>query len=210
MTSKKQLATRMVCIALLGALAPGRGMTAIGDTASSPLTELEEVRVHGESLIARIEAAEDAFFALYNAVNTQRRYDIACGVTRIDRDSLVMVRRCVPEFRVHYKPVSYYVVGPLDATACGGPGAFAGGWHSSFTGCGQAPGREVYVLHGSPESAARYAAHVLQVIQGEPRLVDKAAELGEMYDELDATSKRYVELKPPRRSERARVGPRGK
>lgn len=209
MTCKKRLAAMMASLVWL-ASASGTALAAISAAPESRLTELDEIRVHGQSLVERIEAAEDAFFARYNEVNTQRRYAIRCGVTHVDPDSLAMERKCVPEHRIHYAPVSYYMPDVYGfRSTCSAHAYSVASWNSHFDGCLIGNGREVFVTMGSPEADARYAAHVLKVVTGDARLLDQAAELKELYAQLDAASARYVELKPKRGTSRTRANPRG-
>src|SRR5690606_1584830 len=64
------------------------------------------------------------------------------------------------------------------------------------------------VMPASRENQAEYARHVLAVIHSDQRLLDKVGELAALYDELESTQKRYVDLKPPRKSARSRTHPR--
>lgn len=210
MTSKMCLATRNVCFALIAALAAHTATGATVDASSrsmNELQELDEVWVHGERIVQRIEAAEDDFFALYNDLNTRRRYDVRCGVTALSRDSMIMVRKCAPEFRMTY--TSFYVPNPsYGSVMCRDNASFRGSWNAHFDSCFGAAGREVMVMPASRENQAEYARHVLAVIHSDQRLLDKVGELAALYDELESTRKRYVDLKPPRKSTRPRTHPR--
>jgi hypothetical protein len=71
--------------------------------ASAPSTaeiieELEEVVVHGRRLKDEIIQAEDKYFALFNEVNKDDRYDTQCLALELERDSRLQHRACIPGF----------------------------------------------------------------------------------------------------------------
>lgn len=206
MTSKVHLAARNACLALVSTLCVDLAMGADVATDVSPqpveeLQELDDVWVHGERLAQRIEKAEDDFIALYNELNSTSRYDVRCGVMALQRGSMIMVRRCAPEFRLSY--ATYYAPDiNYGRSAC--TSYVGGGWNSQFDSCLNAPGREVAAVRGATGNEQEYASNVLKVIQSDPRLQDMGTKLGTLYDELQLTRQRYVKLKPPEKSLKAK------
>jgi len=82
-------------------------LAATGVAAQSPapaanpgevLEELEEVVVHGRRLKDEIIKAEDKYFALFNEVNKDDRYDTHCVALQMERDSRMQSRACIPGF----------------------------------------------------------------------------------------------------------------
>lgn len=72
-----------------------------GEVASVPaptFEELDEIVVKGKRLSEEIEEAEDEFFALFNKINTDDRYDTSCVQVRLDSDSRMQSRACIPGF----------------------------------------------------------------------------------------------------------------
>jgi hypothetical protein len=65
---------------------------------SEVLDELEEVVVHGRQLKDEIVKAEDKYFALFNEVNKDDRYDTHCVSLQMDRESRLQTRACIPGF----------------------------------------------------------------------------------------------------------------
>lgn len=210
MPSKMCLAARKVCLALVSVLCVDLAMGAGADADRQPVAEpdeLEAIWVHGKSLVQRIEEAEDEFFEIYNKLNKTNRYDVQCGVTALSRDSMIMVRKCAPEYRLSY--ATYYLpdqnYGRYVGTSIGGDC-----WGSSYNDCTRWPGREVTVLQGTIGNQAEYARNVLNVIQSDQGLQARAADLGKLYTELELTQQRYVELNPPRKSATPRLHPRSR
>ena len=62
------------------------------------LEELDEVVVHGRQLKEEIIKAEDKYFALFNEVNKDDRYDTHCVSLAMERDSHLQHRACIPGF----------------------------------------------------------------------------------------------------------------
>jgi hypothetical protein len=62
------------------------------------IEELEEVVVSGRRLKDEIIKAEDKYFALFNEVNKDDRYDTHCVALQMERDSRMQSRACIPGF----------------------------------------------------------------------------------------------------------------
>lgn len=80
------------------ASAPGEAASIPTPPAVEDLVELDEIWVRGKSLGRLIEDAEDAFFARYNELNTNDKYDVFCGDLALSRGSMIVTRTCVPGF----------------------------------------------------------------------------------------------------------------
>ncbi|HUG73726.1 MAG TPA: hypothetical protein VMK82_09900 [Steroidobacteraceae bacterium] len=175
------------------------------------LQQLDEIWVRGERLAQVIEDAEDEFFALYNKLNENRRFDVHCGHVALSRDSLIMTRACVPGF------------------IAGGPNHYSQAWscptfsrRSGFAFTGSGSGIEF--IHPGSHSAGicrpasmgavstvrrqEYADNVLKVIYGDPQLLDMAGDLASLYREMKLTQQRYVTVKPRHKYARPGVNPR--
>jgi len=76
------------------AAGPGAGASVPTPT----FEELDEIVVKGKRLSEEIEEAEDEFFALFNKINTDDRYDTHCVQVRLDSDSRLQSRACIPGF----------------------------------------------------------------------------------------------------------------
>jgi hypothetical protein len=87
-----------------GVTAVAIAMIAVAQTAAPAapaqevLDELEEVVVRGKRLKDEIIEAEDKYFALFNEVNKDDRYDTSCVSLQMDRDSRLQHRACIPGF----------------------------------------------------------------------------------------------------------------
>lgn len=177
--------------------------------------ELEEIRVHGESLARRIERAEDDFFALYNALNADDRFDVHCGQMALHPGSMIMQRTCVPGFLADQlepqtvKPAFSLLYSPDGCTRV--PSAPPDSTLPAYAdGCGfSGPSfltmdRYLRTTHaGSPAPVSlravhyrdRYANTVAAVIRADTRLQDKAAGLSRLYEELQSTQQQYQQMK---------------
>ncbi len=178
--------------------------------------ELEEIRVHGESLARRIERAEDDFFALYNILNADDRFDVHCGQMALHPGSMIMQRTCVPGFLVDQlelpqtvKPAFSLLYSPDGCTRV--PSASGDSTLSTYAdGCGfsgpsfQSMDRYLRSTHASSPAPVslravhyrdQYANTVAAVIRADARLQDKAAGLSRLYEELESTQQQYRELK---------------
>jgi hypothetical protein len=174
------------------------------------LQQLDEIWVRGQSLARTIETAEDKFFALYNKLNEDRRFDVSCGDIALSRDSMIMTRTCVPHFLVDY--VTYYSPAPNPGVVNCNP-VRGEDFVSSLGGGGgcNASGREVSPRSTSVSLLRRqdYANNVLTVIHGDPQLLEMAEDLARLYGELELTQRRYIKERPDRRSTtRPAVNPR--
>ena len=78
--------------------------TAATETAQSPeeqLQELGEIMVRGKRLLDLIADEEDDFYALFNQVNKDEKYDTSCVYLNLDPQSLtasIKSRVCIPGF----------------------------------------------------------------------------------------------------------------
>lgn len=176
--------------------------------------ELEEIRVHGESLARRIERAEDDFFALFNALNADDRFDVHCGQMALHPGSMIMQRTCVPgfladqlelpqtvkpAFSLLYTPDHCSYVPSADSTLS----TYADG--CGFSGPSfQSMDRYLRSTHASSPAPVslravhyrdQYANTVVAVIRADARLQDKAAGLSRLYVELESTQQQYREMK---------------
>lgn len=173
--------------------------------AVDPLEELEEVWVHGRSLANRITDAEDEFFALYNKVNKNNKFDVHCGYMNLTRDSMIMVRTCVPDFLARYSRSYYGYTGSQSFSSVSNfPSTFGGyGGYNGFggysgvvsfggrSGYGYAPPADLMATHYRED----YAKNVLNVIYGDPGLLEKAKGLAVLYNEMEVVQGRYKELR---------------
>lgn len=85
--------TAMVAFAQAPAPAP-----APAASSAEVIEELEEVVVHGRHLKDEIVKAEDKYFALFNDVNKDDRYDTHCVSLQMQQDSRMQSRACIPGF----------------------------------------------------------------------------------------------------------------
>jgi hypothetical protein len=70
-------------------------------TPADQLQELDEVMVRGKRLLDQIADEEDDFYALFNKVNKDEKYDTSCVYLNLDPDSLtasIKSRVCIPGF----------------------------------------------------------------------------------------------------------------
>jgi hypothetical protein len=232
-----------IFIILSGRISLAADAPPAGEVASAPaqvaaesLVELDEVWVRGRNLTRLIEDAEDAFFARYNALNRNDRFDVHCGDVVLSRGSMIMTRTCLPGFIAdrmpsgiqvarsgYYQPPTAFgsptCYGPM--TVDGGAAQFEGGCYgapvdqryyggSSYGGSGNAgfsyvgsnysPPLELEAVHYRQE----YADTVIEVIHGDPQLVEMARDLALLYADLELTQQRFraarrerFEARPP-------------
>jgi hypothetical protein len=180
-----------------------------------PLEELEVVWVHGKSLANRITDAEDEFFALYNKVNRNNKFDVRCGYMSLTRDSMIMVRTCVPQFLANYsRGASGFTINtvPRFASTFGGYDGYGSSYGYSGRGYdihgnnsynygsyGYVSGRN-YAYAPPPDLMAMhyrqdYAKNVIDVIYSDPGLLEKAKGLAVLYKEMETMQGRYRELR---------------
>lgn len=75
--------------------------TAAAPTAVEQLQELDEIMVRGKRLLDLIADEEDDFYALFNKVNKDEKYDTSCVYLNLDPQSLtssIKSRVCIPGF----------------------------------------------------------------------------------------------------------------
>lgn len=232
MTMIMRIAARKVSFVLASALcaagwavsAPGAEVAPVeapSAPAAAPLLQLDEVWVHGKRLADRIEAAEDDFFRLYNALNENDRFDVSCGLMALHAGSMILQRTCIPGFLAARVPVhrraNTYFRPPerMSPPTCYPPVVVQDGAVYYEGGCYGAPMDTAYAMdryHNDFASPAwapaagpialealhyreEYAQNVLTVIQSDPRLIEKATHLAALYAELESTQLQYRELK---------------
>jgi hypothetical protein len=162
-----------------------------------PTQELEEIWVHGKSLVERINEAQDDFFPLYNKANKNDDYDIKCGYARLNPESMIMSRTCLPGFLG-----KDYGAPPMFTGVCYGEYYASAGEGSSFmsptftTGpCidgGYDPPTPAFI---SMAKSADLQRAMTKVISSDRQLLAKAAHLGELYKELESTQQRFRKVK---------------
>jgi hypothetical protein len=86
-----------ICLSLVTMLAVAQEPAPAAPTAKV-IEELEEVVVSGRRLKDEIIKAEDKYFALFNEVNKDDRYDTHCVSLQLERDSRMQGRACIPGF----------------------------------------------------------------------------------------------------------------
>jgi hypothetical protein len=72
--------------------------TAASAQCAEVLEQLDEVVAHGRQIKDEIERAEEKYFALFNEVNTDDRYDTHCVSLQMQQDSKLQTRACIPGF----------------------------------------------------------------------------------------------------------------
>ncbi len=102
------LAMTMATTSFAQQAAPATAATPAADTApaaaASPaeqLQELDEIMVRGKRLLDQIADEEDDFYALFNKVNKDEKYDTSCVYLNLDPQSLtasIKSRVCIPGF----------------------------------------------------------------------------------------------------------------
>lgn len=192
------------------------------------LVELDEVKVRGKLVANAVITAENRVFRLYNKLNQNDRYDVHCGDVRI-RDSLALLRVCVPEFLASYAdstpvPSSFNIGWGFDRmSACGGtrsgvdqngnmyhmPACLSTQYTSTY---GLLPTRRSFVSSAvaappvPAETINEYKQNMLRVFNSDPALHDMATELAGMYREVDRIQARYAALQEEgRAAQKARL-----
>ncbi len=99
----KRLSIVLAVLGLAGTAAclaaePAKDSPAAPSQAGEPLDELDEVVVRGKDLTQAIVKAEDEYFAIFNDVNKDDRYDTHCVALRLNNDSRIQSRVCMPGF----------------------------------------------------------------------------------------------------------------
>lgn len=67
-------------------------------SSAATFEELDEIVVKGKRLSEEIAEREDKFFDLFNQINTDDRYDTNCVQIRLNSDSRMQSRACIPGF----------------------------------------------------------------------------------------------------------------
>jgi hypothetical protein len=199
----------------------------VDDQPVEALTELDEVKVRGRLVANAVTRTENLVFRRYNILNSDNRYDVHCGDVRRSRDSLAMLRMCLPEFLGDVMPprlvsASFGSRAHFGTTpACGwmNSGVDANGNMFSFSGCsggfgtssflytppyyGSSYVRPAALVPPAPISAERRAEFVQnmsRVLNSDPELKAMATELAGMYREVDRVQAQYAKLLGERRA----------
>ena len=206
MTSRMHLARHTYGLALVIGVALSMPVSAaveapaaeILTATADPLVELEEVWVRGKRLADRITDVEDEFFELYNKVNKTNRFDVQCGYMKLSRDSMIMVRTCVPQFLASYSASyhgytrTYQIPSTFGSYSdYGGYSGYSGGSFGSYRSYGYTPPPDLLAMHYRED----YAKNVINVIYDDPDLMAKARVLAGMYKEMELVQGRYKELR---------------
>jgi hypothetical protein len=226
MTIEKHLVPKNLCLAVFAALSLllTAGANAAEDTTTAPsepvsgqqpvddLEVLDEVWVRGKSLSRVIEVAENDFFKLYNKLNEDHKFDVECGHMRLGRDSMIMVRKCVPGFVASYAPV--YVRRSHNVTPiCQGSSRSDSDGRVDFSqGCygsertydasysaSQGPSAALLYMHYREQ----YASNALKVITSDSRLLEMVRELDGLYKEMELVQNRYVHVRAEKKAARS-------
>lgn len=168
------------------------------------LVQLDEIQVRGKRLARTIEDAEDDFFQLYNALNKDNNYDVTCGDMRLN-GSLVIQRTCIPGFLANYVMDQNGIATSGCARTSLGPVAVsspAGNGNELFY-VDPCPGSRPRLVTVSADALAfhhraRYAATVVRVVKSDPRLLQKAATLTTLYQEMEQVQGRYKRVRESR------------
>lgn len=201
------------------------------------LVELDEVKVRGKLVANAVITAENRLFRRYNKLNKVNRYDVSCRDVPA-RDSLALLRLCVPEFLARQSASVFYPTGSSSSggfSRCSLPTAGFdpnGGVYFQSSCLGSTSSRYIHVSspthHDSasnpsgmaptisvePARAAEFKKTMASVLSSDPELYEMAVELAAMYEEVARVEARYAELQEERRAaqkarrEAARAGGR--
>ena len=183
--------------------------TGIPATAIEPpveqLQELSEIRVVGKRVARDVTAAEDAFFKLYNELNTDDLFDVHCGYASLNPHSMIMVRTCMPGYLAdaHGRNNSMGIIDPVRCfNRSTQSGAYSNeGWSNSAivaflpgVSCGSPGAPTAQVAHSAHQQhRAEYARTVATVVQSDPRLQEMVAELAVLYDQMETVQRHYTD-----------------
>lgn len=187
------------------------------------LVELDEVKVRGKLVANAVITAENRLFRLYNKLNKVNRYDVYCRDVPA-RNSLALLRLCVPEFLSRQSASIYY---PSRSSSFGGfsrcglptPGFDSNGSVYFQSAClGSTSSTNTYVYSPTrfdsasnptnssrsipvePERTAEFKKTMASVLGSDPELYEMAVELAGMYEEVERVETRYAELLAERRA----------
>jgi len=166
--------------------------------------ELDEVVVRGGRLYDQIIQAEDRFFKLYNELNKDDDFDTNCAYLRLDTDTQIEQRVCMPSFYADAKAEQIRL-----NVFCNSLNSYdEEGQLLSRGTCYEPPPAEL-VFYNRRDA---YVKNVMAVIRSDPRLQRMAEELDGLHRERDALSHRYDEIVAEQKAIKAdgRTGPRGR
>jgi hypothetical protein len=184
------------------------------------LVELSEVWVRGKKLARRVANAEDRLFKAYNKINKNNIYDVHCGSLRLQTDSMIMTRTCLPGYLSDINYVSYspsYMYSRSALNTCDTTFGLHYSSGCSFSGipAGSGSFNSPIVVRARSSSAAAaesdlasvppsvlsgyrreaYAQNVLDVITSDEDLTAMATELVKLYDEMNLVRNRYTSMR---------------
>lgn len=179
------MTARSFCLAI-AALLPFMITTArAAQQASDGIQELEEVRIRGKRIVDQIAAAEDRFFPLFNKLNKNHEYDIRCNDVRLNPQSMIMHRICIPEFFSQYAPPP-----SISAGTCSG--ASYNDSVGTCVGGGYEPPSAEFIIMARGEDLEK---NMRMTIDSDPRLKQMADHLGGLYYEMRAVQDRFLAVK---------------
>lgn len=166
--------------------------------------ELDEVVVRGGRLYDQIIRAEDRFFKLYNELNKENDFDTNCAYLRLDMDTQIEQRVCMPAFFADAKAEQIRL-----NVFCNSLNSYdEEGQLLSRGVCYEPPPAEL-IFYTRRDA---YVKNVMAVIGSDSRLQRMAEELDSLHRERDALANRYDEIVATRKATNAdgRTGPRGR
>lgn len=169
--------------------------TAVEPASVEVLEELAEVWVHGKRLSDDIETAEDDFFRLFNKKNRNALYDIHCGTMSLYHGSMIMRRTCVPGYITVYSTPAYsYAPTPLffgGIVCSGGCDTWSGSYYS-YIPPPPMPSPPVGLLN--MQYSEKFIDNLLNVINGDPQLLQRAWHIEGLYHEMLQVQLRYADI----------------
>lgn len=182
------------------------------------LVELDEVKVRGRIVANAVITMENRVFRLYNKLNEDARYDVHCRDARV-RDSLSLLRICLPEFVSYSPPIVYpaYLggLGYSMMSPCGRGTSGVDSNHNMYSMASCKPGGSFDAFYSAPaartlvvaqpERIAEFKQHMTRVMNSDPELQAMAMELAGMYRQVKRVQAHYETLREERRAaQRAR------
>jgi hypothetical protein len=167
-----------------------------GNAAAATLVEYirqqGEIQVRGKVLSERIAAAEDDFFRLHNALNSNDQYDVICEPMALDANTMTMVRECKPRFSAYLprrnKGFELDIINTGDYGGADPSIAFGG---SYARGRPQVPLTFTALMPRSKN----YATNLKQVVNGDPRLLERIEVLEGLYDQMTLVQEQYAQIR---------------
>lgn len=183
------MTARSFCLAIAALLPFMMTTVSAAQQTSDGIQELEEVRVHGKRIVDQIAAAEDRFFPLFNKLNKNHEYDIKCNDVRLNPESMIMSRICIPEFFSHYVPPP-----SISAGTCSG--ASYNDSVGTCVGGGYEPPSAAFIIMARSVDLEK---NMRKTIDSDPRLKQMADHLGGLYYEMRSVQDRFQAIKAANR-----------